>query len=384
MAVDYFRYKVQDDSSESNLYNNNVGQTILTPEDRNSIGRLTIIINGVDDTNNAPVTTDDTGYVYEDFTLTVANGASANDGYSTSPFTGGLAIAADTDNNSDHGDHTGDVLSNDTDADGDTLNITGIRLSTATGPYDTTTYSSVASGSSYNSSGTQVTGTYGTLTIGADGSYSYAATASATDALDNGETVKEYFEYKVNDGTDDALGNITITVKGINDDPVGVNDTDAVTYGSTLSRANGNEYDLLIDDTDVDGDDDESDFTITSITATTAGGSAQTTFSSNSETVSGQYGTLVLNSNGSYTYDPTDNSNAKALANGATATDVFTYIFNDGTSKLTEHSSGSLKTNPSGTATLTITVTGKTPRATDDTGRIDSWLNINCCRWVIW
>ena len=233
-----------------------------------------------------------------------------------------------------------------------------------------TTYSSVASGSSYNSSGTQVTGTYGTLTIGADGSYSYAATASATDALDNGETVKEYFEYKVNDGTDDALGNITITVKGINDDPVGVNDTDAVTYGSTLNRANGNEYDLLIDDTDVDGDDDESDFTITSITATTAGGSAQTTFSSNSETVTGQYGTLVLNSNGSYTYDPTNNSNAKALANGATATDVFTYVFNDGTSKLTEHSSGSLKTNPSGTATLTITVTGKTPRATDDTGRI--------------
>ena len=377
MAVDYFRYKVQDDSSESNLYNNNVGQTILTPENRNSIGVLTIIINGVDDANNAPVTTDDTGYVYEDFTLTVANGASANDGYSTSPFTGGLAISADSNNNSDHGDHTGDVLSNDTDADSDTLNITDIRLSTATGPYDTTTYSSVASGSSYNSSGTQVTGTYGTLTIGADGSYSYAATASATDALDNGETVKEYFEYKVNDGTDDALGNITITVKGINDDPVGVNDTDAVTYGSTLSRANGNEYDLLIDDTDVDGDDDESDFTITSITATTAGGSAQTTFSSNSETVSGQYGTLVLNSNGSYTYDPTNNSNAKALANGATATDVFTYIFNDGTSKLTEHSSGSLKTNPSGTATLTITVTGKTPRATDDTGRINAGSTLN-------
>ena len=369
-AKDIFRYSVRDDSSESNLYNNNVGQTIRTPEVMNSIGKLTIEIHGVDDANNAPVTTGDTGYVYEDFTLTVANGASANDGYSTSPFTGGLAIAADSDNNSDHGDHTGDVLSNDTDADSDTLNITGIRLSTATGPFESTTYSSVASGSSYNSSGTQVAGTYGTLTIGADGSYSYAATASATDALDNGETVKEYFEYKVNDGTDDAIGNITITVKGINDDPVGVNDTDAVTYGSTLNRANGNEYDLLIDDTDVDGDDDESDFTITSITATTANGSAQTTFSSNSETVTGQYGTLVLNSNGSYTYDPTNNSNAKALANGATATDVFTYVFNDGTSKLTEHSSGSLKTNPSGTATLTITVTGKTPRATDDTGRI--------------
>ena len=35
--------------------------------------------------------------------------------------------------------------------------------------------SSVSSSSSYNSNGTSVTGTYGTLTIGADGSYTYAA-----------------------------------------------------------------------------------------------------------------------------------------------------------------------------------------------------------------
>ena len=54
-------------------------------------------LHGVDDEIMHPtVTTGDTGYVYEDFTLTVANGASANDGYSTSPFTGGLAIAADS------------------------------------------------------------------------------------------------------------------------------------------------------------------------------------------------------------------------------------------------------------------------------------------------
>ena len=369
-ATDYFRYKLRDDSGESNV--NTLGSSIPTPEDKNSIGILEITINGIDDSNNAPVTTDDTGYVYEDFTLTVANDASANDGFSSSPFTGDFEIASDSDNNSNHGDHTGDVLSNDSDADGDTLNITGIRISTATGPFDTTTFSSVASSSSYNSNGTEVAGSYGTLTIGADGSYSYAATAAAADVLDNNETIKEYFQYKINDGTDDALGNITITVKGINDDPVGVNDTDAVTLGSTLSRANGNEYDLLIDDTDIDGDDDESDFTITSITATTAGGSAQTTFSSNTETVSGQYGTLVLNSNGSYTYDPTGNANTIALADGATANDVFTYIFNDGTSKLTEHSSGSLKTNPSGTGTLTITVTGRTPSAADDTGRINA------------
>ena len=42
--------------------------------------------------------------------------------------------------------------------------------------------------------------------------------------------------------------------------------------------------------------DASSTATITSITATTASGSAQTTFSSNSETVTGAYGTLTINS----------------------------------------------------------------------------------------
>ena len=57
----------------------------------------------------------------------------------------------------------------DTDLDtSDTLSITKIKKS---GGSD----SNVSSGSSYNSSGTAVTGTYGTLTIGADESYKYVA-----------------------------------------------------------------------------------------------------------------------------------------------------------------------------------------------------------------
>ena len=42
----------------------------------------------------------------------------------------------------------------------------------------------MTSGSTYDSSGTSVTGTYGTLTIGADGSYTYVADQSAADDLD--------------------------------------------------------------------------------------------------------------------------------------------------------------------------------------------------------
>ena len=56
--------------------------------DKNSIGKLSIEVVGVADANNAPDLKADTGYVYEDFTLTVADGASANDGLDSSPFTG--------------------------------------------------------------------------------------------------------------------------------------------------------------------------------------------------------------------------------------------------------------------------------------------------------
>ena len=75
------------------------------------------------------------------------------------------------------GEHTGDVMdtssssNTDSDADGDTITVTQIRKSGGTD-------SAVSSSSSYDSNGTSVTGTYGTLTIGADGSYTYAADQS--------------------------------------------------------------------------------------------------------------------------------------------------------------------------------------------------------------
>ena len=94
------------------------------PYDKNSYGVLEILITGVDDeTVNAPTVTNDTAYVYEDFTVTALDGASANDGYSTSPFSSSYAISADSNYNSDHGDHTGDLLANDTDSDGDDIQL---------------------------------------------------------------------------------------------------------------------------------------------------------------------------------------------------------------------------------------------------------------------
>ena len=51
-------------------------------------------------------------------------------------------------------------------------------------------------------SATSVTGTYGTLTIGSDGSYQYVADQDAADALDSGdELVNDVFTYTITDGT---------------------------------------------------------------------------------------------------------------------------------------------------------------------------------------
>ena len=93
------------------------------------------------------------------------------------------------------GEHSGDVIdtssSSHTDSDADasaSLSISHIKLSGGSN-------STVASGSSYNSNGTQIVGTYGTLTIGADGSYTYAATTAAADALDTDESGTDTFVY---------------------------------------------------------------------------------------------------------------------------------------------------------------------------------------------
>ena len=84
--------------------------------------------------------------------------------------------------------------------------------------------SSVAEGSTYNgsnaSAGTSVTGTYGTLTIGADGSYTYVADQAAADPLDTGETATDVFVYTLFDGTATTTATLTITILGANDAPV--------------------------------------------------------------------------------------------------------------------------------------------------------------------
>uniref|UniRef100_UPI000F77086C beta strand repeat-containing protein n=1 Tax=Kiloniella majae TaxID=1938558 RepID=UPI000F77086C len=70
-------------------------------------------------------------------------------------------------------------------------------------------------------SGTTVTGLYGTLTVGTDGSYSYELdnNNATVKALSDGETLDEVFNYTVTDGDGDTdTAKLTITVNGTNDE----------------------------------------------------------------------------------------------------------------------------------------------------------------------
>ncbi|MBR9754343.1 MAG: hypothetical protein GYB56_06270, partial [Gammaproteobacteria bacterium] len=183
----------------------------------NNDGIYTVTLTGTDE-NGLDVTTT--------FTWTVANVApEAFD--NTAELDEGVAT-------SDTSTTTGNVLSDaqpDTDTDGgndsDVLIVSGIGAGANAGT-DT-------------AAGTPVTGTYGSVTIAEDGSYTYALDNSnaAVQALAEGEVIIETFTYAISDGqggTDTAL--LTVTINGTNDAPVLVD-------GAQPVEQNGNDGDPI-------------------------------------------------------------------------------------------------------------------------------------------
>ena len=142
---------------------------------------------------------------------------------------------------------SGNVLANDSDANaplGDVLTVTGVR-----------TGAEAAGGALQSVSGpTVITGTYGSLTLNADGSYSYALDNArpATQALAADAAVSDQFTYQVSDthGATD-LAQLTIAVTGTNDAPVANADAVSITAGSSLNILAST---LVTNDTDPDGD----------------------------------------------------------------------------------------------------------------------------------
>ena len=174
------------------------------------------------------------------------------------------------------------------------------------------------------------TGEWGTLTLNANGSYTYNLDTARVQGLDDGETETDTFTYTIIDADGDpSEATLKITINGANDAPVAVADTNwtvedaaAATTGNVLQNQAhpGAPSGVFADaaDTDVDGE---------TLSVTTVG------------TFNGTYGILTLNADGTYSYslytaaqNPAAFNAVQALDQSSTPlVDTFNYTASDGT-----------------------------------------------------
>ncbi|MEO1152175.1 MAG: Ig-like domain-containing protein [Pseudomonadota bacterium] len=185
---------------------------------------------------------------------------------------------------------------------------------------------------------------FGILQVDADGDFVFDPTANpVANALGDGEILTQTFLYRVTDedtpsepllvGADvardmagDTIGRLDITITGVNDAPIAVND-----FGITGEDGPSVSFNLTDNDSDVDNNDDPE---ISSIDTT------------------GTLGLVTINpDNDSVSYDP--NGAFEALGAGETTTDTFTYTINDGNGGLA-------------TATVTVEIIGENDAPMDE------------------
>ncbi|SNS80480.1 type I secretion C-terminal target domain (VC_A0849 subclass) [Sphingomonas laterariae] len=224
---------------------------------------------------------------------------------------------------------TGNVLTNDSDVDaGTTLAITQVNGAAA-------------------NVGQVIVGTYGSLKLNADGSYSYTLDNGDVDTqrLAAGQSATESFTYRVSDGAGGTTqATLTLTVTGTNDAPVATVDMAAVTEDAAGNVVSGN---VLANDSDADAG---TTLAITQVNGATA---------NVGQVIVGTYGSLKLNADGSYSYT-LDNGDVdtQALAAGQRGEDVFSYLVGDGAGGTT-------------TGQITVTVNGHSG-VVDDVVTIDA------------
>ena len=281
--------------------------------------------------NLAPEATDDVGATMERTTITVADGA-----------TGTTDTATDG----------ADLLLNDSDPEAGTLTITAVKGYTreADGTYKAQEVAvAVPDDGSTETFGDKG----GKFTIEADGSWSFDPGTDFVD-LGAGDIRTTEVVYTTSDGKLTDTAKLTVTVSGANQAPEAVDDQGTTLRNRVLTVANdaagvlgGLNADLLLNDEDVDSDI----LTISAVNGATA---------SVGKAIDGSNGgSFTLNKNGSWEFDP--DGDFDDLAADATRTTTVTYTVSDG------------RVDSANTATLTVTVVGRTtntaPTAGDDIGR---------------
>jgi large repetitive protein len=147
------------------------------------------------------------------------------------------------------------------------------------------------------------------ISVAVDGGYTYDPTGSTVmKALPQGITATDTFTYIAFDNTARS-GTVTITVTGVNDAPVAVADAFTVSPNAIFNAtaATG----LRINDTDPDTGETAT-LTIVPSALSTPNGAI-----------------VSINGDGSFSYDPSQSAAIKALPQGASLTDTFTYTLQD-------------------------------------------------------
>ncbi|MDI6003038.1 VCBS domain-containing protein, partial [Cobetia pacifica] len=160
-----------------------------------------------------------------------------------------------------------------------------------------------------NGGSVTVDGNYGSLTLNTDGSFSYDLDDVRAQALGAGDLVKEEFEYTILDADGDSdTAFITINVQGLNDKPVAYDDGPILVEEDTPVSGN-----VLSNDVDADGDE-------LSVVSFTVDGD---TYDPGETADLGEVGTLLINTDGTFTFTPGENYNGPVPDT--------TYVITDGT-----------------------------------------------------
>ncbi|MBE9526528.1 MAG: cadherin-like domain-containing protein, partial [Proteobacteria bacterium] len=164
---------------------------------------------------------------------------------------------------------TGNVLDNDTDADGDTLFVTQFAVN----------------GQLYNAGETATILDVGTLVINADGSYIFTPDSGYYGSV-------PIASYVASDSNDTAASTLSIIVTQVNEAPTAVNDTKTVTEDTV---ATGN---IIENDSDPDGDT----LVVTAYSFVSNGSTINATIGT--KTVMPGVGEITIFSDGTYIFEP--------------------------------------------------------------------------------
>ncbi|TLX79722.1 retention module-containing protein [Pseudomonas nicosulfuronedens] len=177
-----------------------------------------------------------------------------------------------------------------------------------------------------------VSGKYGTFSLGTDGAWTYTA-SDAYNELKQGEKLTDSFTVKAADGTS---ATVTVNIVGTNDAPVAYGDTKATGENATFSSQ-------VPVATDIDG-------TVVSYQLASNVGTGN--------------GSLTFNNDGSYSFNP--GNDFDSLAQGETRDVSFTYQAKDNNGALSDPQ----------TITITVTGTNDAPVAGPAEGTVheDNWI----------